>query len=472
MAKFSQEFLRQAASPMGSVQGGLLSAVGGAATLPQQLQKEQQRQTEINEMSKYTPGTPEYDAARAKILQAKGMFTEAGATGAAAIQAQQAASERERTREAIKSLTPIALKKAARSPNPATSDALVRSMVKTLDLDGLREFLKPKETDIDAGFTITEWVNDDGVVVEKTIQDKSGKTRRVGDRSLVTTQDLSDLKIRTTPKTTVSVSSAQETQLAKDLGGGLAAEVIKANELATEAESNLSLIAEARIVASENPEVFGAGANTLDAIRRGTQTTMRLLGVPETDPVFSKIAKSTESTDIINAFTQDFVRSRLAATKGAISNKEFETFIASVPNLLSTPGGYQKLLTYMEAANTRQILRTASLNKAGTSAEKIQQAKTKWTSFTRDFPATSFIPSDDVEKMWRLYESGKGKKENMTFVTNIIGPDGNPTGEKRTLTYKQIQDMSKKATEPLAPMLLLRRLYLQENSDTRFVMPN
>jgi hypothetical protein len=68
VAKFSQEFLRQMASPMGSVQGGLLSAVGGAATLPQQLRQQQQRQ----QLAKIDPNTPEGLAQLAKFYQAQG----------------------------------------------------------------------------------------------------------------------------------------------------------------------------------------------------------------------------------------------------------------------------------------------------------------------------------------------------------------------------------------------------------------
>jgi hypothetical protein len=47
MAKFSQEFLRQMASPMGSVQGGLLSGVGGAVTLSQQLKQQQEQKEQM-----------------------------------------------------------------------------------------------------------------------------------------------------------------------------------------------------------------------------------------------------------------------------------------------------------------------------------------------------------------------------------------------------------------------------------------
>ena len=72
MAKFSQEFLRQMASPMGSVQGGLLSAVKGAATLPQQLRKQEQIQTQKQQLSEIDPNTPEGLAQLAKFYQEQG----------------------------------------------------------------------------------------------------------------------------------------------------------------------------------------------------------------------------------------------------------------------------------------------------------------------------------------------------------------------------------------------------------------
>ena len=340
--------------------------------------------------------------------------------------------------------------------------------LKGADTKFIRDYLASKPEQAEIGLTITEWQNKAGQIVEKTVQGKDGKTRRLGDNTLMSTQDLEGLSIRSKPATTVNVSSTQETQLAKDLGSALANEVTTANAFATEAESNLSLIAEARIIANDNPNIFGAGANTLDGARRATQQAMTLLGVPVEDPMYQKIANATTATGVINAFTQDFVRSRLQATKGAISNREFEAFIASVPNLLSTAEGYDKLLTYMESANTRQILRASALSKAGTNPQKIQAAKNNWSKFIRDFPATAFIPSNDVEKMWRLYESGEGKKENMTFVTSVTDSEGKTTDPKR-ITYKEIEGLAKKAGMP--PMLFLRRLYLDKNTDISFVMP-
>lgn len=143
MAKFSQEFLRQMASPMGSVQGGLLSAVGGAATLPQQLQEREKAKAMQAEMAKYTPGSPEYNAALARQQVGKGMFTEAGATGAAAIQQQQAATKAAEEKARRGRLMGQALQKAARSDDPANNAARVRNMT----AEQLMEYLTPKERD-------------------------------------------------------------------------------------------------------------------------------------------------------------------------------------------------------------------------------------------------------------------------------------------------------------------------------------
>jgi len=60
------------ASPMGSVQGGLLSAVKGAATLPQQLRKQEQIQTQKQQLAQMDPNTPEGLAQLAKFYQEQG----------------------------------------------------------------------------------------------------------------------------------------------------------------------------------------------------------------------------------------------------------------------------------------------------------------------------------------------------------------------------------------------------------------
>lgn len=160
MAKFSQEFLRQAASPMGSVQGGLLSAVGGAATLPQQLQERQKAQAMQAEMAKYTPGSPEYNAALARQQVGKGMFTEAAATGASAIRGQQEAEQAAAEKERRGRLMSAAMQKAVQSDDPSGNSARVRNMTS----EQLMEYLKPKEKklyQLSAGMAL---VDEDGTI--------------------------------------------------------------------------------------------------------------------------------------------------------------------------------------------------------------------------------------------------------------------------------------------------------------------
>ena len=475
MARFSQGLLQglmQPAFGQNLYEVGRAAAAGPAMTRASQRMKEEREQTQRG-VTGGLFGLEQTVAEGRDYQDALGSLVGLGATPEQIAQAEQRgqvkrqatiAQEQLETKERNRQ----ALEDRAVSIAQERGNNRMVAALKGADTKFIRDYLASKPEQAEIGLTITEWQNNAGQIVEKTVQGKDGKTRRLGDNTLMSTQDLEGLSIRSKPATTVNVSSTQETQLAKDLGGALANEVTTANALATEAESNLSLIAEARIIANDNPNIFGAGANTLDGARRATQQAMTLLGVPQEDPMYQKIANATTASGVINAFTQDFVRSRLQATKGAISNREFEAFIASVPNLLSTAEGYDKLLTYMESANTRQILRASALSKAGADSKKIQAAKNNWSKFIRDFPATAFIPSNDVEKMWRLYESGEGKKENMTFVTSVIDSEGKTTAPKR-ITYKEIEGLAKKAGMP--PMLFLRRLYLDNNTDISFVMP-
>ena len=130
MAKFSQEFLRQMASPMGSIQGGLLSAVGGAATLPQQLRQQQQAQAQKQQLSQMDPNTPEGLAQLAKFYQSQGDMENAVkyAKAARELQAQGTAqTQLETFQEQVA--------KAAESAGLKDQAATARS---TTDMDELR----------------------------------------------------------------------------------------------------------------------------------------------------------------------------------------------------------------------------------------------------------------------------------------------------------------------------------------------
>jgi len=169
MAKFSQEFLRQMASPMGSVQGGLLSAVGGAATLPQQLREREKAKAMQAEMAKYTPGSPEYNAALARQQVGKGMFTEAGATGATAIQQQQAATKATEEKARKGRLMSQALQKAARSDDPGGNAARVRNMT----AEQLMEYLGPKDPVYTQLVQGARYLKDGKVIVKSETPEKT-----------------------------------------------------------------------------------------------------------------------------------------------------------------------------------------------------------------------------------------------------------------------------------------------------------
>ena len=77
----------------------------------------------------------------ARQQASKGMFTEAGATGATAIQQQQAATKAAEEKARKGRLMGQALQKATRSDDPAENTARVRNMT----TEQLMEYLGPKD---------------------------------------------------------------------------------------------------------------------------------------------------------------------------------------------------------------------------------------------------------------------------------------------------------------------------------------
>ena len=134
MAKFSQEFLRQMASPMGSVQGGLLSAVGGAATLPQQLRQQQQAQAQKQQLAQIDTNTPQGLMELAKFYQSQGDMENAVkyAKAARELQAQGAAQTQ---LSAFQEQVAVAAETAGLPDQAATARS-------TTDMDELRAISK------------------------------------------------------------------------------------------------------------------------------------------------------------------------------------------------------------------------------------------------------------------------------------------------------------------------------------------
>ena len=134
MAKFSQEFLRQAASPMGSVQGGLLSAVGGAATLPQQLRQQQQAQEQKKQLSQIDTNTPQGLMELAKFYQSQGDIENAVKYAKAARDLQEQGAAQAQL-SAFQEQVAVAAEAAGLTEQAATARA-------TTDMDELRGISK------------------------------------------------------------------------------------------------------------------------------------------------------------------------------------------------------------------------------------------------------------------------------------------------------------------------------------------
>jgi len=134
MAKFSQEFLRQAASPMGSVQGGLLSAVGGAATLPQQLRQQQQAQEQKKQLSQIDTNTPQGLMELAKFYQSQGDMENAVKYAKAARDLQEQGAAQAQL-SAFQEQVAVAAEAAGLTEQAATARA-------TTDMDELRGISK------------------------------------------------------------------------------------------------------------------------------------------------------------------------------------------------------------------------------------------------------------------------------------------------------------------------------------------
>jgi hypothetical protein len=189
------------------------------------------------------------------------------------------------------------------------------------------------------------------------------------------------------------------------------------------AQQTLPAITQARELITDTPEVFGAGATALNDMRRGYLTLFNVMGVSNNDPVYSKLANQTSAADLSKTLTQEFVRPRMEATKGAISDKEFATFIESVPNLLQTPEGYGRVLDYMENALNAQIVYAENLELAYEDQEgkTPSEFKRSWNKFSSELPLGAF-DRGELEQLWQTY----GKNGNLSGVRfTVNSPNSN-----------------------------------------------
>ena len=295
------------------------------------------------------------------------------------------------------------------------------------------------------GATVTEWTNPQGAVVLKTIQREDGKSYELGNTSAALGADaFNGLGKREKKGVNVNVGGSTETAYGKAIGQELAKADTESISAGRSGANTLGTISEARLVLAENPEVLGIGGEVLDTTRKGLSRLMSGLGVDSTDPLFKQISEQNSAADMFRAFSQDFVRPRMDATKGAISNREYESFLASVPGLLSTPEGYKAVLDFMERASTAAVLKGDSIEAALGSENPRASAKAardQWTKFSSDFPLGS-IPSKAMTEIWGDYGKEGFNKDNMKFTVTT------PDGSLKQTTYKEIVNQARKLGIP------------------------
>jgi hypothetical protein len=199
------------------------------------------------------------------------------------------------------------------------------------------------------------------------------------------------------------------------------------------AQQALPGIAEARKLAAESPEIFGAGATVFSDMRRGSLAVLDVMGVSPNDPAYAKISNQESGVALSRTLTQEFVRPRMEATKGAISDREFATFMESVPNLLQTPEGYIRVLDYMENAINAQILYAEALENAYDPESNLTppQFRREWNKFSTELPMGAFN-RDELESMWSKYQADG----NMSKVTFMVS---NNAGEARVVSFEDIK---------------------------------
>lgn len=207
----------------------------------------------------------------------------------------------------------------------------------------------------------------------------------------------------------------------------------------TIALQTLPAITQARQLITETPEVFGAGANVFNDMRRGSLVLLDVMGVPKSDPTYIKMSNQTSAADLSRTLTQEFVRPRMEATKGAISNREFETFIESVPNLLQTPEGYSRVLDYIENSLNAQIVYSENLDDAYQTQEgpTPSEFKRKWSKFSSEVPLGAFN-RDELEQVWQTYNSS-GNMANVKFTLT------NPVSNEATIV--SLEQLKKRANK-------------------------
>jgi len=297
-----------------------------------------------------------------------------------------------------------------------------------------------RKDDVAFGAGITEWVDPaTGKVVERTVQTNASAQPISLTTNLPT--NVTGLEKKQAPRDSTVVNVGGSSDYSKEALKQIASTDVETVQKGAQAADNLYSIGEARRVLSETPEVLGAFGKEISATKKGLLKVLDVFGVSPTDAVYKQMTQQVSNADLINVFTQDFVRTRMDATKGAISDREMEAFLASVPNLLQTPEGYKKVLDYLEKANTLAVIKADGLSSAFSTENPKRNAfkfKKDFDGFTRVFSPNLSIPASDVDRLWRSYSENKMSPDNITF--SFLDPNKNQTIQA---TYGDLKQQAK-----------------------------
>jgi len=482
MAKFSQQFLANLGRPqMAGSLFGLGTAIG---SLPGQAKESQKRKQLADIMQRGNAALAAGDATNIgrvrRELEAAGFAKEAAQMAQAEAQArrQQATSGmlmsavadpskplspeviQERLGEGLtaQGLSSALQVRKALQPAPYFTRAEQIDLSKTYTPRSIaaatnqRDFslLDPRDDADDATVlgSITMWTDPtqpQAGTVLKTIQDNEGRTIKLGSRTkenpkgiIISDVELEGLEKREKPPVQVTLSEQRESALSKSVGEDLAEEVSDQIRVAGVAMDMRSSIAEAKLIAQDQPDIFGSAAELASGARKATLTLLRSMGVSDNDPLMDDFRSKERDVAQIRRFTMDFVEERFEATKGAISDTEVKLFIASVPNLLSTPGGYLRLLNQMESMNERAIMKGMALREARVAenpTSAINKVEKNWDNFSSDFKYSTFMPPEEQRKLWKIYLDKDGKvnpRDDISFT--ISGQNQEP----RIMSYGDI----------------------------------
>ena len=170
-------------------------------------------------------------------------------------------------------------------------------------------------------------------------------------------------------------------------------------------ETTLLSTRDALDLVTENPTIFGASAAVNVPLAKFGIGLMNALGVSETDTARRKLEDTSIGADEARRLTMNFVKERFEATKGAISDREFQEFMKSVPNILLEPDGYKIVVTKLRNLTAAKL---AMINEARSIAAEFgpnskETAKKRYSEakklFGRSRKTFQFFDGFDVQNM-------------------------------------------------------------------------